>query len=181
MPHRLDRGLGLVGNLKARMGDPGSLLGILPILLTKKFSIAGVGNLADTSDDVLFTTTITGKTLSHDGDGLVVSAYGVFAGNANNKTVKLIFGATTLVSSGVVALNGKAWWLIAEITRTAVATQLSIGEYSADTSTTEVMTKTAPGETLSADVVLKVTGASPTTGAANDCLCHGWRVVGLRV
>jgi len=173
MPHRLDRGMGLVGQLKGRMGDPGSLLGIVPLLLESKFSIAGVGNLADT-------TTIKAKTLPKDGDRLVVSAWGVFAVNGNNKRVTMQFGATTLVSSGVVVLNGKAWWLIAEIVRSGAATQLGIGEYTADTATAEVMTKTAPAENLAADIVLKVTGASPTTGAANDVLAHGYSILGLK-
>ncbi|PYM27947.1 MAG: hypothetical protein DMD80_13955 [Candidatus Rokuibacteriota bacterium] len=172
--------MGLVGQLKGRMGDPGSLLGIVPLLLESKFSIAGVGNLADTTDDTLFSTTIKAKTLPKDGDRLVVSAWGVFAVNGNNKRVTMQFGATTLVSSGVVVLNGKAWWLIAEIVRSGAATQLGIGEYTADTATAEVMTKTAPAENLAADIVLKVTGASPTTGAANDVLAHGYSILGLK-
>src|SRR5438552_4168861 len=108
MAHRLDRGLSLVNVVKGRMGAPGSLLGIMPMLLESKFSIAGVGNLADTTDDTLFSTTVKGGTLPKDGDALVVSCFGVFAANGNNKTVKVIFGGTTLVSSGVVTLNGKA-------------------------------------------------------------------------
>jgi len=166
--------------LKGRMGGPGSLLGIMPMLLDSKFSIAGVGNATDTTDDTLFSTAITTGTLPKDGDALVLNCFGVFAANANNKTVKVIFGATTLVSSGVVALNGKAWWVVAEITRSGLTTQLGFGEYSADTATAEVLTKTAPGETLSAAVTLKVTGASPTTGAANDVLAYRYRLLGLK-
>ena len=167
MPHRLDRGMGLVGQLKGRMGDPGSLLGIVPLLLESKFSIAGVGNLADTTDDTLFSTTIKAKTL-------------LLVGIGDEDALSLKLMATTLVSSGVVVLNGKAWWLIAEIVRSGAATQLGIGEYTADTATAEVMTKTAPAENLAADIVLKVTGASPTTGAANDVLAHGYSILGLK-
>jgi hypothetical protein len=179
MPHRLDRGLGTVGLLKGAMA-PGGLTGIMPMLLDSQLSVAGVGNAADTTDDTLFSTTIKKGSLPKNGDRLVVSAWGVFAGNGNNKRVTVQFGATTLVSSGVVTLNGKAWWVIAEIVRTGSSAQLGIGEYSADTATAEVMTKTAPAADLTTDIVLKVTGASPTTGAANDVLGHGYMLQGWK-
>jgi len=142
--------------------------------LNSQFSIAGVGNAADTTDDTLFTYSLPAAFLGVNGQGIKVEASGVFAANGNNKTVKIFFGATAVATTGVVTNNATAWKATAVIYRTAAATQL--GDGCIWTALLPFTTKTAPGETLSGAVTVKVTGASGTTGAASDVLGHTFKV-----
>ena len=141
-------------------------------------SSAGVGNGADTTDDTLFTYTLPLNSLSTNGKSMRIRAWGKLAANANNKTVKLWFAGTAIVSSGVITFNAKDWSADIELTRIDATHVSCVGTYYDDTATAEIVTVTA--NLVVADLaantsILKVTGASPTTGAANDVLGHGMK------
>lgn len=130
-------------------------------------SDAGVSNGADTSDDVLFQVTIPATMLKANGKSISFSAMGLYANNANNKTVKTIFGSQTLVTSGVVTSANTVWQLFGEIVKTASGSQQIVANYQVG-STLTTTTYTHGTQTDTADIILKITGASPTSGAAGD-------------
>lgn len=141
--------------------------------LSCQASVAGVGNGADTTDDVLFTYTLPANAFDKPGRAISIVAVGKFAANGNNKTVKLFFGASTLVTTGVLTSNATGWQLQAEVTKAGAAgsnTQISQGQFIQGTTHGGVNVPVAPTEVESGPIVIKVTGASGTTGAANDVL-----------
>lgn len=142
--------------------------------LNSQFSIAGVGNAADATDDTLFTYTLPAAFLGVNAEGIKVTASGSFGATANNKTVKIFFGATAVATTGVVTNNATSWHAEAHIYRTAAATQLGDGLIC--TALLPFPTKTAPGETLANALVVKVTGASPTSSAASDVVGFTFKV-----
>jgi hypothetical protein len=147
--------------------------------LSSQGSLAGVGNLADTTDDVLFTYTLPANALDKAGRAITVTAYGKYAANANNKTVKLWFGATTIATTGVQAANGTGWQLQADVTKLGVVganTQIAQGQNMVGAAHGGVNVPVTPTEVESGAIVIKVTGASGTTGAANDVLGQFFQV-----
>jgi hypothetical protein len=74
------------------------------------------GNVG-TGEDTLTTVTIPAMTLSPTNKIMRIRITGRTAANADNKTVKLKFAGTTILSSGALALNGKEWFIDATLTR----------------------------------------------------------------
>jgi hypothetical protein len=118
------------------------------------------GNVT-TGEDDLHSYTIPASVLSADGQSIEVEAVVACAANANNKQVRLKYGATTIADSGVVAQNGGSMVLRARITRTAAATQRALGTVQAAAHVASLYT--TPAETLSGTVVLKLTGEGTST------------------
>lgn len=127
-------------------------------------------NGADTTDDVLQTFTIPANWFTAPGQTLRVTAAGVTAANGNNKQIKLKVGSTTLLTSGTVTTNNGSWRFVCEITYIAANSQIVSGQGISGTtvwagSAAQTLTTTAP-------IVVNVTGASGTTGAATDVTCN---------
>ena len=116
-----------------------------------------VGNVGAGTDD-LITATIGGSTMSVNGNGIKITAWGTTAANANNKTITLNYGGTTLVTSGAVGFNNAPWYIEATVIRTGAATQVAVATFQA--AATVVVTHSTPGETLTGDVTVKCTGNS---------------------
>jgi hypothetical protein len=147
--------------------------------INRQTSLAGVGNGADTTDDVLFTYTMPANAFDQAGRGVAVTGYGKLAANGNNKRVKIFFGATVVADSGVVTGNAVGWQLSADVFKVGAAgsnTQTAQGQSIVGTTHGGVNVPPAPTETESGAIVIKVTGASPTTGAANDVLGNFFQV-----
>lgn len=137
---------------------------------------ASVGNAADTTDDVLHTYTLPATFLATLGTnkGLRIKAWGVSAANGNNKQFKLWFGSVN-VASGVVTINNKSWHAEVLVVRSGVSTQSILGEAQSDA--TGIADSVLAGtEDETATITIKSTGASGTTGAANDLLGKGFMV-----
>jgi hypothetical protein len=134
---------------------------------------AAVGTGADTTEDVLQTYTLPASTLSAAGQSLRVTCWGSTGATANNKTMKLYFGAS-VVSTVTAASNAQKWWLDVVVMRTAAATQQVLGRGVAGTgSLTPVAVYTNSGtDDLTAGVVIKCTGTNGTA-AANDVVANG--------
>jgi hypothetical protein len=113
----------------------------------------------------LMAYTVPAAALAVNGQRLRFWAFGTYAANANNKTVKAMFGATTILDTGAIAANDGAWSIRGEIIRTGAAAQLAIVEIvSANASVSDSASVTTPAETLSGAVVLKLRG----TGTSNN-------------
>lgn len=147
--------------------------------LSKQFSATGIGNAADLTDDTLFTYSLPANSLDVTGREIVVEAFGKFAANGNNKTVKLFFGTTMVFSSGVVTTNNLGWIARMTLTKTGASTQIGIGFGAGGTTVWSVALPMAGTETDTGAITIKVTGASPTTGAAADVVGNAFNVVYL--
>ena len=184
-------------NLSLQTGpmEPGQLLSVINTLIQLlnaaapgilNSQVGSVGNAADTTDDTTFQFVfpaagpLAWPTLFPTvGQGIRVRAWGVSAATANNKTFKIFFGATTVISSGVVAINAKSWYAEANILRSGVSTQKLHG--SAVSDATLIAQSVQDGaEVETAAITLKVTNASPTTGAAGDLLTKAMTVEMLK-
>lgn len=136
----------------------------LPRLVAQ--SVTEVGNVG-TGEDDLISLTIPASTLATNGERLVGTFHGAFSSDNDTRTVKLKFGATTLVTiTGDTGLNGAKWMIRFEIARTGATAQLAVA-HAAFASSTGVSEST-PAETLSGAITLKVTGEGVDT---NDVRC----------
>lgn len=108
--------------------------------------------------------------------GFRVTGWATTAANANNKTAKLLLGATTLISTGAVALNAGVFWLEAIVLRTGVSTQKMYAK--AIQGTTLIAASVQDGVVdETAAQLLRMTG---NTGTLNDILGKGFMVEALR-
>lgn len=149
-------------------------------------SAAGQGNGADTTDDVLFTYALPASALDAAGRQVTITAAGKFAANANNKRVKIWWGTTTqtvgsavaggtlIADSGVVTTNAGGWSASVQVSKygtsgsnTQIATNAQVVTGTTNLGTTVPVALTA---TESGVINITVTGASSTTGSANDVL-----------
>jgi hypothetical protein len=120
-----------------------------------------VGNIG-AGVDILTSLIVPANTLHKNGQILRVYAWGLMGADGNNKEVILDFGGTTIVDSGIVTTNNKAWYLEAFILRLAAASQVCYGKMTVDTTAiTGKRTSTTKDET--ADLTVKVTGETTTT------------------
>lgn len=121
-------------------------------------STAGVGNVGTGEDDLL-TYTLPASALGTDGDYIEITGFGTFAANANNKRVRVYFGATAILDTTALPLNGGTWNFRSKVFRTGAATQQTETMWLKSGSGAAILVNIAsPTETLSSTVVVKVTG-----------------------
>jgi hypothetical protein len=139
---------------------------------TRNVNTTAVGNGADVTEDDLMTFSVIGNTLINNGDSIEFETVFDCAANADNKTIKIKFGATTILTLGPVAQNGGSVMIKGRIIRTGAATQRCYAwmqnTNGAGTSATSTADVTA-AETLSGAVTLKATGQASIANA-NDIL-----------
>lgn len=83
----------------------------------------GVGNVGASGPDTLQTYSLPANALTLASRGLKIKAYGTTANNANAKTVRLIFGGTTLITKQLTASIAGVWEIEAVILRTGSSAQ----------------------------------------------------------
>lgn len=156
--------------------------------LNVQVSAAGVGNNADTTDDVLMVFALPASAFDIAGRQLNINAAGNFANNSHNKQVKIWIGTsaqtvgaaivssgmTAICATGVVTTANTGWEASVQVTKYGAAasnTQQASGSQSA-CGTTHLGTSAPQSLTMteSGAIYVAVTGASGTTGAANDVL-----------
>lgn len=120
-------------------------------------SITTVGNVGGGNDD-LMTYSIPASTLANDGDSIWFEAIFVLSTAANAKTMRMIFGATTLGDVGYGSGVGGNIYVRGRIYRVTATTQRVIMMATDDNLTVADTTYTTPGETLSGAVTLKGQG-----------------------
>lgn len=123
------------------------------------------GTGADTTEDVLLSYSLPAKSLSANGKGLKIRAWGVTGANTENKTMKLYFGSE-VVATATAATNNKNWFLELEVFRTGSSTQVVFGQGQVDTTNVTPYVTTG-AETDTATITIKVTGQSGTATADN--------------
>lgn len=129
-----------------------------------------VGNI-NGGEDNLITYTMQPNVLAKDGYNVEIKAWGTFAANANNKTIKLKFGSATLYDTGAVAANDGSWEITATVTRTGTAAEQSIASIiSSNALIISSTTYSVPTVSLSATVIIKCTGEGTAT---NDVIQKG--------
>lgn len=142
--------------------------------LARNINTTAVGNVGGGEDD-LITYSVPAATLSSDGDSLEISAWGTFAANGNNKTIKIKFGGTTILDTGAVAANSGSWVIRATVVRTSATTQQCFATLVTDNSTlTDIAKYTTAAETLANAITLKCTG---TATSDNDIIQKGMKVI----
>ena len=167
--------------------------GVGPILYSETYaSASAVSPAATGADNVMAVYSLPANTLNYapvgstittgavlSTAGLRIRAVGHYAANGNNKTVKLIFnattavvgstvtGGTTVVTSGVVAINGLGWVIEAFVRKvgapnsnTQVAGQI-LGQFGATFISPPVTQY--PVAIENAAILIAVTGNAATT------------------
>ncbi len=111
--------------------------------------------------------------MANNGDILTIKSSGVFAANADNKTLKLKFGSQTILDTGAVGANGTSWEINATIIRKSSTTQ----EISATaiSNNTAYGARTAGTQDLTTAIDIKCTGQ----GASSDDLTQYSQIIGL--
>lgn len=144
------------------------------------FGDSGTG--ANTTETTLKSFVIPGGTLGTDGDTIRFRVTGRTAANANTKTFRLKYGATTH-STYTGALNADIVVWEGTITRTGAATQRIVTTLQTNSTVLgdrNISQTSSTTETLSGDVTLEVTGQNGTA-SANDIICDGFWVEKIRV
>jgi hypothetical protein len=134
--------------------------------------VANVG----TGETTLKSVALAAGQLAVNGDSVRLESWGTYAANTDSKTLRLYFGATVVmlvVDASATHLTWKAW---AEITRTAAGTQIACGTEDSQV-TGSLFTLTAPTETLSGAITVKLTGQSAV--GSNDLIAKNWLVTFL--
>lgn len=140
-------------------------------------STTSTGNTADTTDDTLASYSLPANSFpaTLSGQNILVTAFGTTGATANNKTIKLWFGSE-LITSGVITDNAGTWYAqLLIINGVAANAQIINGTLSHNTTSIAPLVTTG-AETETAPILIKCTGASGTTGAANDVVLKGFVV-----
>lgn len=119
-----------------------------------------------TAETDLITYAMPANTLSADGKGLRIRAWGTLANDANTKTVRVYFGASVVET--YAGTNGNTgWYSDSTVLRTGATAQISVGWQTQNVVSGGIrgLTTASPTETLSGAVTIKVTGQS---GAASN-------------
>lgn len=140
-------------------------------IISLEVNTTDVGNVG-TGEDDLMTYSLPADYLASDDDYIEITAWGITAANANNKTIKAYFGATQCITTTALALNATDWEITWRIVRTGATTQDSICKFASNSALlVTTVDFTNPAETLSGAVTIKLTGEAT---ADNDIIQKGW-------
>lgn len=138
------------------------------------FSTVQALSPANNLENPLMSQTIGGGLVNTDGQQLELHAWGTSAANANNKTVRLMWGATQLLTSGAVASNAEVWEIRARIIRTSSTAQRFLAKMQRGTTFLAPVHGTAAlNFALNNLLTIQVTCAS---SVAEDFAIRGWTI-----
>lgn len=160
------------GPLSVTLGNAPSALARVGGVLNSQFAAVSNGTTVETD---LLTYTLPASAMATNGQGVRIATWGVSAANGNTKTIRLYFGAT-LISIQAFTSSGSSWHVTGTVLRTGAATQTA-GAYIITALFVGTTATTAPTETLSGAVTIKVTGQSATAGG--DVTSAGFLVEAL--
>jgi len=161
--------LAVTGAITASAGITGPASGTVEYRLTSQLTSTATGT--GTSAQILQTYTIPAGTATTAGQGFRIQAWGTTAANANNKTMSLTFGATTVATTGALAANAANWVLFADVFLTSATAQTAVGQTQSGTSVQAASTST-PAETMANAITITMTGTDGTS-SAGDITCTG--------
>lgn len=147
-------------------GAAASALGTVSGLLPGSVDTTQHAN-SGTGETTLSSYSLPANVLSANGKTIKITVWGTFAANANTKTVKIKFGASSITVLAA-ATNGGGWRATAYVVRTGAATQKMVADLVNYTGTGTTGGTASPTETLSGAVTILTTGQSGT--ASSDIL-----------
>jgi len=157
----------LTGPLFVQAGTSGILKGVGARVFHNVTDAPTTGTVIET----LYTYPMPGNTLAANGQALTIETWAVTAGNANNKTLTMVFGATTIGTSTAAGFNGETMSMRCQVYRVSPTAQKARCNFQSFTSGTltanqnTVITSSAPAETLSGAINILVRGTTPTAAA----------------
>lgn len=158
--------VGAITGTPGTSGSPENLGGLVAFNSSADFTPATTG------EEIAYTFTLPGNSLSANNQFIEVTWSGTTAANANNKRFRLYFGATIICDTTAGAFNGSAISARAFVYRTGAATQKATcaGFNEANggtwaTATGGAYNLSTPAETLSGAVVVKLTIQNTTAAA----------------
>ena len=117
-----------------------------------------VGNVGS-GEDTLITYEMPSSTLSATNQSIEIAAWGIVAANANNKRIKLKFGATEIIDTTAVAANSGSWYINAKVLRQDDTTQQAITTIISDNSLiVNSASFTTPSEDVDGPIDILCTG-----------------------
>lgn len=161
------------GSLCFRAGQTGKLQGaanlvqVFSTIGNAKSDVSTIGNVG-TGVDNLLSFVIVANALANTGDYYEFDSFGEFENNANNKTLKIVYGATTIFNTGAVAFGATAlvnWRINCKIIRTGATAQKCITTFWSNDATTPFLQEIfITGENNAVNRTVQFTGEA----TAND-------------
>ena len=145
--------------VEVQAGDSGSLVELGGVVYR---DITYVGNVGAGEDD-LMSYTVPADMLGTNGDIIEFIAYGVFANNANNKTLNIYFDGS-LVRTGSASGKRNSWFVHGTIIRKTSTSIEGATLLTWDTSVSNTQTSAPAAIDCTTDSIFKFTGQ----GTAND-------------
>lgn len=129
---------------------------------------SAVGNAATTAETTLKTYALPAGTLKSVNHGIYVTAFGRFAGNAQNKRATLYIGGVNITTASVTS-SGSTWTLTGQYIKTAASTQRALtgGQIGA---TALALASAADTTTDTSDITISLKATSGS-GSQSDILC----------
>jgi hypothetical protein len=151
------------GNVNVEVGST-AVTGRVGGVVTSDFT--PVGNVGAAETD-LMQYTLLGGSLDNDQDFVEISAWGTFAANANNKQIRIYFGASTIFDSTAIAFNNANWSVKLTIARQSISVQQCSLDFISSSNLLAVTTSyTETALNPSSNNIIKFTG----TATSNDDL-----------
>jgi hypothetical protein len=123
---------------------------------------------ADTNETDLWSYSLPAGTLNANGKVLRITVMGITGATANNKTVKLYFGSSSLTFFGPTAFNNIPWICQMTVVRTGASAQIAYRMFSAQAATYgSVGTAITPAENTANAITIKCTGTNGTAAAGD--------------
>lgn len=137
---------------------------------------AVVGNSATTAEVTLKSYSLPERALKSANHGIYVTAFGRFAGNAQNKRATLYVGGVNITTASVT-FSGSTWMLSAQYIKTAANAQRAlVGGQIGSTALALASSTDTSTDTSTISIALKATAGS---GSQSDILCDAL-VVGFQ-
>jgi hypothetical protein len=138
-------------------------------------SSAGIGNGADTTEDVLFTASLPANTLDIVGRQILLEAWGSLSATNAVKTIRMYFGSLVYIAAQVTpaAVTAGDWSAQLLVTKTGNNAQIALGtsDFSGAAVVRNVQRFTASAQVDTAPIIIKVTGQS-SVATANSAVCN---------
>lgn len=134
--------------------------------------VGPVGN-SGAAETTLLSSNIVIGTLAKQNSSILIFACGNTAANANNKTIKLKFGSTTLATFGPIALNNGSWTVQAELVRNGASAEAYWAQYM-DSGGNQAVSAGTASVSLASNQTLAITG---TGTASSDVTALYWKTL----
>lgn len=151
-----------------------------PVATTARVTVLDVQPMSfgnqGAGEDTLKTYTMPGGTLvGADNDSVRITAWGKISGDSDDATIRIYFGATVVVSIGILRISAIDWWAQATVTAETGSAQEACAGIVIEGSVCAALV-TSPGENPAGAIVIKCTGQNNTDADNNRATCSGWVV-----